>query len=118
MNEKKKILIADDELSVLKQLEVILKDEYDLVVATSGLMVLNVVAKEHVDLILLDYNLSDIDGRTVAVVLNNSEKWNKIPIIIVSGYQMPAEELSPNVKGFLGKPVAKEELIYSVKNTL
>lgn len=62
----KRVLIADDNrvnLELLRQM--LLKDNHDVTTATSGGQAIQFLARETFDLVLLDFNLGDIDGVTV-----------------------------------------------------
>lgn len=115
---KKTILIVEDDSTVQHSLETILGEKYNLIAAPNGLMALNIITRQHIDIILLDIKLPIIDGETLALILNRNEKWKNIPIIFISGYGRPSYELLENVKGFLGKPITEEELNYSINYSL
>lgn len=62
----KRVLIADDNrvnLELLRQM--LLKDSHRVTTATSGTQALQLLAREEFDLVLLDFNLGDIDGAAV-----------------------------------------------------
>jgi two-component system sensor histidine kinase RpfC len=62
----KRVLIADDNrvnLELLRQM--LLKDRHLVTTATSGGQALQLLAREDFDLVLLDFNMGDIDGATV-----------------------------------------------------
>ena len=59
----KKILVVDDEKSILESLEGILSDEgFDAVTAESAEEGLKIIDSEHVDLVLLDIWMPVMDG--------------------------------------------------------
>ena len=62
----KRVLVADDNrvnLELLRQM--LLKDRHVVTTATSGGQALQLLAREDFDLVLLDFNMGDIDGATV-----------------------------------------------------
>ena len=62
----KRVLVADDNrvnLELLRQM--LLKDRHEVTTATSGGQALQLLAREDFDLVLLDFNMGDIDGATV-----------------------------------------------------
>lgn len=62
----KRVLIADDNrvnLELLRQM--LLKDRHQVTTAVSGGQALQLLAREDFDLVLLDFNMGDIDGATV-----------------------------------------------------
>lgn len=87
MAEKKDlVLIVDDDETVQSVLyKVIRSNGIDAKIASSGEQALEMTAKNHFDLILLDINMRGIDGFQVVHTLR--ERGIKTPIIIVSGRQ-------------------------------
>lgn len=62
----KRILIADDNrvnLELLRQM--LLKDKHQVTTATSGAQAMQLLARDEFDLVLLDFNLGDVDGAAV-----------------------------------------------------
>jgi two-component system sensor histidine kinase RpfC len=59
----KRILVADDNVSNLMLLKELLEiDRHEVTTSTSGMAALEVLARQEFDLLLLDYNLGDMDG--------------------------------------------------------
>ena len=80
------VLIVDDDESVQAVLyKVILSNDIDAKVASSGEEALEMISHHHFDLVLLDINMRGIDGFEVVRTLR--EQGTKTPIIIVSGRQ-------------------------------
>jgi len=82
------ILCIDDiqsNLFTLKSvLEVSLEDNYNVFTASSAHDGLEVLLKEHIDLILLDVMMPEIDGYEAAKIIKSNKKTKKIPIIFVT----------------------------------
>ena len=92
---------------------------YNVVLAADGADALMTVARQHVDLMLLDIDLPFVDGHTVLQAVK--EKGITIPAIFVSG--LPGEQ--PEVKAFeigavdfIHKPVKNTVLLARVKRAL
>jgi len=62
MNKKTTILVVDDERGVRQSFNMVLKDEYNVLLAENGEQAIDIFIKNPVDLILLDILLPDIDG--------------------------------------------------------
>ena len=62
MNNKATILVVDDEHGVRKSFNIVLKDEYNVLLAGTGAEEIDIFTKNTTDLILLDIRLPDIDG--------------------------------------------------------
>lgn len=116
----KKILIVDDDVSILDALALIL-EEVGYMVATTikGDETYIKVAEFNPDLILLDVLMSGNDGRYICKKLKSSEESNHIPIIMISAH--PSAEKSIRECGadaFIAKPFETEYLIQTVKRYL
>jgi len=120
--EKQNILIVDDESTNISILVEILKEKYNLLVATDGATALEIVnSNENIDLVLLDIVMPKMDGYEVAHHLKNTQKRSKIPFIFLTA----KSDSQSIVKGFLegavdyiSKPFAKEELLARVHTHL
>lgn len=119
---KSKILIVDDERLNISIVAEILSPEYELLVATNGEKVLQIVALDpKPDLILLDIVMPGMSGFEVAKLLKENPETINIPIIfltakhdnesIIQGFKLGAVD-------FVTKPFQKEELLARIKNTL
>ena len=83
MDNKKKILVIEDEATLQKALnDVLVQEGYDVLSALDGMSGLNLALKENPDLILLDIILPKMDGFEVLKKLK--EKDSQIPIIILT----------------------------------
>lgn len=121
-SNRQKILIVDDEAVNISIVAEILSHEYDLLVATNGEKVLQIVSTDpKPDLILLDIMMPGMSGFEVAKRLKENPETLHIPIIfltakhdnesIVKGFEIGAVD-------FVSKPFQKEELLARLKNTL
>ncbi len=82
----KKILIVDDEISILKLLNFILKDEYELVVKTNGAEALSWLDDgNYPDLIISDMEMPYMNGETFMYCLKSSGFFRDVPVIMLSG---------------------------------
>ena len=91
---QKKILIVEDEESLLKLESILLTTKGYLVQgATTGLAALEAVAAEAPDLILLDIMPPELDGFEVCERIKKNPKTRHIPIILLTAKKTP-EDLS------------------------
>ncbi len=80
----KKVLIVDDDQAILNMVsKVIRSNSMDYETATSGEEALYLIDEQKYDLMLLDINMSGIDGFEVIKKLR--EENNSLPIIVISG---------------------------------
>ncbi|PPU75342.1 MULTISPECIES: HD-GYP domain-containing protein [Xanthomonas] len=78
------LLCVDDESSNLATLRQLLRDDFSLVFAKSGSEALEAVGRHAPALILLDVELPDMDGYTVARTLKQQAASSAIPILFVT----------------------------------
>ncbi|MDA3901896.1 MAG: response regulator [Desulfuromusa sp.] len=89
---QKKILIVEDEESLLKLESILLTTKGCLVQgATTGLAALEAVAAEAPDLILLDIMLPGLDGFEVCDRIKKNPDTRHIPIILLTAKKAPED---------------------------
>ncbi|MCD6259308.1 MAG: response regulator [Helicobacteraceae bacterium] len=87
------VLIVDDSVTNIEILVELLKDDYKIKVAKNGAKALEIAKKSNdIDLILLDIVMPDIDGYTVCKELKTDERTHGVPIIFITGNDMPEDE--------------------------
>lgn len=64
----------------------------------------------HPDLILMDLNLIDSDGREITRQLRNNPETKEIPVVAMTGMMLEKKSYRPLFDDFLGKPFHLEEL--------
>ncbi|MBF0444219.1 MAG: response regulator [Magnetococcales bacterium] len=102
------ILIVDDVPGNIRFLAEILKDDYNILMATSGKKALEAVATLDVDLILLDIEMPDMDGYEVCATLQADGLTCNTPIIFVTARNSPEAEIKGLTSGavdFISKPI-------------
>ena len=105
---KTKVLVVDDERAILKLLERLVEDlGCEPVLACSGTEALEILGADQVDVVLTDIVMPDIDGRTLAMRVN--EAYPSVRVIAMSGTEKPQTGESP-FDGFLRKPFELDEL--------
>lgn len=109
MQEKHKILIVDDVASNIQALAAVLKDDYQLRVATTGERALELVANElDIDLILLDIEMPQMSGFEVIERLKSNFETEDIPVIFVTGNITIEDEEKGLIAGavdYIAKPI-------------
>ncbi len=121
MDEKKKILIIDDMPANLELMAGVLKDDYNVQVATSGEKGLK-LAREHMpDLILLDVMMPGMSGYDVCRRLKAEPELCEIPVIFVTALDDQADEafgLQLGAVDYIVKPVVPGIVMARVKSQL
>jgi DNA-binding response OmpR family regulator len=80
-----KILVVDDDLSILRLYKEELEEEgYTVVTASTGVEALERFEKETPDLVTLDIQLPDVDG--IKLLRQMKEKRPRLPVIMSTAY--------------------------------
>ena len=108
----KKILIVDDDESILDAVSLVLEEEgYNVAVTTKGDEIFEKVKNFKPDAILLDVLMSGKDGREICKKLKEDEKTKQIPVIMISAHPSAKESvLSCGANAFLAKPFDTSDL--------
>lgn len=120
-NKRKKIMLVDDSGIYLRMMKGLLDEEYDVIMATSGLKAISMVHEKHPDLILLDYEMPLFDGRETMVKIRQAEDIKDIPIVFVTAVNEKEHikaVLSLKPAGYLLKPIDKDRLFKTIKEIL
>ncbi len=122
MPEKVKILIADDEASVLALVGDNLKAAgYDVISARDGEEALSKIKANRPDLVLLDVKMPKKDGFEVCREIRESPEMSSMPVIIVSALGDEYNRITGFSEGaddYVAKPVNMEELKARVRALL
>lgn len=120
--DKKLILLVDDEITVLKLLEFILKKDYELVIHNNGLEAISWMDEGHMpDLIISDLEMPYVDGLDFVRSLKTSGYYRDVPIILLSAaYSLEdlAEKLPYSFNLLMPKPFNPSKLKESIQNLL
>lgn len=119
-NRKKTILLVDDDPINTKVLNLILCNEYNVIVATNGEQALE-IAMQQPDLILLDIMMPGMDGYEVCRRLKSAPAISGIPVIFVTGMNDPEDEikgLSLGAVDYFRKPMHAAITLARIKNHL
>jgi len=114
----KRILVVDDNLSILKQISAHLSGEYEVSLAKSGLLALQICTKEKPDLILLDVEMPDMDGFDVISRLKQNPYLNRIPVIFLTAshsHEVEIKALELGARDFIMKPAEKSILLHRIE---
>jgi two-component system cell cycle response regulator len=114
-----KILVADDDQSLVRTLSWILKENgYDVVVAPGGENLLGTLEEERPQLLLLDIMMPKVDGLQLLQKMKADDRFRDLPVLMISS--MPPEEATVKSLGlgaadFIPKPFRVRELLARVK---
>ena len=114
------ILVVDDDRSTRLFMQALLEAEnYAVSLAEDGQEALEIMERQHVDLIVLDIMMPRMDGYEFAQTLRAAN--SDLPILMVSAKQLPADRKQAFKAGtddFMVKPVDEEELLLRIRALL
>ncbi len=112
-----KILIAEDEEITLKHLTYALEKEgFGVTGVDNGLDALNLIKKEHFDIVLADIKMPRMDGITLLSEIK--QKYPDIDVIIITGFGSIESAVNAVKKGateYVTKPFNLDELIIKIE---
>ena len=116
------IMVVDDDPDTVTILARYLQREgFATLEALSGPQCLKLVAEHHVDVILLDLMMPEMDGFEVVRALKNNPATAEIPIIMITArddIESRSEGMRVGVSDFLAKPVFRKQLANRIKAQL
>ncbi len=127
MNDKKRILVVDDEPDFASIVQANLRKEgFEVEVAYDGVEAMEKVKKTAYDAIVLDVMMPEKDGYEVCSELKSDEKYRDIPIIMLTAVAdhvgstrySHADGMSMEAEDYLPKPASAEEISQSVKSLI
>ena len=117
--EMKKVLVVDDEQSIIDVLVYNLKKEgYETIEATDGITAVNMALEEKPDLMLLDIMLPKLDGLSVCKRVKN---YLNIPILMLTAKDAEIDKivgLELGADDYITKPFSVREFMARVKANL
>jgi two-component system alkaline phosphatase synthesis response regulator PhoP len=113
----KKILVVDDDPSLIKMVDSYLSaHNYTVIIATDGDEGLAKIKSDKPDLIVLDVQMPKMNGYTFVHECKKIPSAANIPIIVLTAKQGMAEIFKvEGVKEYMTKPFAMEKLLECVK---
>ncbi len=115
-----RILIVDDDKNTRRLMHDLLESEhYTAFCAENGVQALEILDREHIDLVVLDVMMPKLNGYEFAKTVRDGN--SDLPIIMVSAKQLPADRKAGFLAGtddYMTKPVDEEELLLRIKALL
>ena len=115
-----RILVVDDDKNTRILLKAVLEAErYTVFTAENGEAALEVMDREHIDLVVLDIMMPKMDGYEFTKTLRESQ--NNLPILMISAKHMPEDKRKGFIVGtddYITKPIDEEEMLLRIKALL
>ena len=121
MHEKKKLMIVDDSVIMIKLIQKHLNGLNIEVVGTAenGKTALDVFEQTDPDIVTLDITMPEMDGLTVLEKMLEIKQSVKIIVITaLKDRDTGLMAIKKGAKGFLGKPFTEENLKEAIENLL
>ncbi len=115
--QKKKILVVDDDGTMLRTIKSWLSDKYQVFMVNSGTAAITFLAKNQVDLILLDYEMPVVTGPKVLEMLRSEPSTSEIPVMFLTvkgDKESVMQVISLKPEKYLLKTMPPAELIANI----
>ncbi|MFV0517370.1 MAG: response regulator transcription factor [Aminipila sp.] len=115
-----RILIVEDDKNTRRLMNTVLSTAgYLTFTANDGMEALHLLDSEHIDLIILDVMMPNMDGFELTEQLRNADY--QLPILMVTAKQLPSDKKRGFIVGtddYMTKPVDEEEMLLRIKALL
>jgi formate/nitrite transporter len=115
-----RMLVIDDDKTVLESCQRVFRDEgYDVVAASDPWEGLNLASSTYFDVILCDWKMPGLDGLDVVQELDRRSPDSAV--VMITGYpalERATEAMKRGAMDYVSKPFTPEEIILAVKKAL
>ena len=119
MNIREKILVIEDEKSIVQFIAAVLDGQgYETIQARTGREGLSMISSHCPDLVILDLGLPDMDGLDI---LRQLRSWSSLPVVVVSARSHERDKVTALDLGaddYLTKPFGTDELLARVRTAI
>lgn len=120
-DEKAHILVVDDNAMMLRSIKNMLDEKYSVAVAASGVQAFVAIGKKMPDLILLDYEMPQMNGKEVMEKLQSDGELSEIPVVFLTSAdskEIVMELLALKPAGYILKPVDADMLFNKLEEII
>lgn len=116
---KPKVLLAEDDVTMLALLKTLLNMEgFEVAALLAEADVPQALRAEKPDILLMDVHLANQSGLDILDDIRSTQDVSGMRVIMSSGSNLKDECMKHGANGFLLKPYMPDELIKILKNTL
>ncbi len=111
---KPKIAVVEDNLDNRLLVQAILEDRYEISEYENGMEVLDGLADDVPDLVLLDISLPGMDGTEVLEWVRSQEQLSSLPVIALTAHAMSGDRekyLEMGFDEYVTKPIVDEDVL-------
>ncbi|MBS3797493.1 sigma 54-interacting transcriptional regulator [Pseudoalteromonas sp. BDTF-M6] len=113
MSSKARVLLVDDDVSLLKLLTIrLMANDYEVITANSAPQALSELQQQTFDVVLTDLRMDDMDGMQLAEQVQ--QLYPSLPVVMMTAHGSIPDAVRATKQGifaFLTKPIDKDELI-------
>jgi methyl-accepting chemotaxis protein/ActR/RegA family two-component response regulator len=121
-NEKKKIIVVDDDEPIRVMTQGMLSGDYEVTMASSGKAALDLFFQGYIpNLVLLDLTMPEMGGWDTFIRIQNINKLHQTPIAIYSSSEDPKDKAKAQELGavdYIKKPCKKNEMLERVNKII
>lgn len=118
INNKRQILVVDDEPDIVLYLKQLLEDEgFSVLTTTAAKDALQIIKNESIDILITDIRMPEMDGIELINII--SDIGMKIQTIVLTGHgdiDTAIEAMKKGALNYLRKPVNFEELLITIRH--
>ncbi|NLL92568.1 MAG: response regulator [Clostridiales bacterium] len=117
----KNLLVVDDSKTILKTAKLVLEDKYNVYLANSGKMALDIVEKNPIDFVLMDVDMPEMNGIDAVRAIREIEALKDLPVIFftaLSSKEIVTDCINVGMSGYIVKPYKPDVLIEKIKSVL
>lgn len=117
----KTVMVVDDSGLVLRNVKHLLEPKYKVFVANSGEQAIKFIPRKKPDLIILDYEMPEMDGKETFENIKKDEVGKRIPVIFLTGVadrEHIMAVLALNPAGYILKPPTEDKLLELIQKVL
>lgn len=121
MNMNKVLYIEDNESAGYLMKVLLSNSGYQVLLAENGILGIEMAKMHHPDIIIVDIQLPEIDGLTVAKILRQDNELKFIPIIAVTAFAMLGDKekiLQSGINGYISKPINPESFVREMQEII
>lgn len=118
-----RVLVVDDSRAMRAYIRGALVEslDCDVVEAASGFEALRLLPRDSYDVVVTDINMPDINGLELIRFVRSSERYQRVPIVIISTQSAERDQeraLELGADQYLAKPFGPEEIVGAVSAVL
>ncbi len=121
LDDKKVILIVEDEIEIQNMLVELLTDKYSILIANNGLEALEIMKSNIPDIIVSDIMMPEMDGIELCKRIKRADKTCHIPFIMLTAKNSTLnriEGLESGANSFIPKPFYPEHLLIRIQKLI